>query len=257
VASEDHLNSQEQPRLFLLKNFCKGDERARIVEYVCARFACELDIGAPQVELLQLRPELLANLSRFSPDAHGLSRAIPGFHLGIAWHENAVELAQHEDALSSLAAPAQIGGIIACDTCLQNIDRHRGNLLLRPHVDRSKARQALVPIDWGACFNAVEPSATDLMPIRERRTVYSSRFLMEIVKDRTSFSRVLKKLENWSGQPTKMRFLIEHVPQEWNVPTLWRDALIEHLLRRVDITLEIFSAKDVLARMFPNWQYSL
>jgi hypothetical protein len=167
-----------------------------------------------------------------------------------------MEIARHQDALASLANHTQIASIVACDTCLQNIDRHQGNLLVRPHSERQRQRQMLVPIDWGSCFFAVAPDQEELLAVRERRTISSGLFLTEAVHGVDEFTPIVTHLGTWSGQVAQVRGLVEWLPGTWHVPTGWKTAIAEHLLRRIDVALEVFSDAEKMARLFPNWQYT-
>jgi hypothetical protein len=256
VASENHLNDQDQPRLFLLKNFRQGEDRARIVEYVCTSIARELDIGAPRVELLQITDSFLESLRGFSPSASDVDLARTGLHLAVAWHENAIEVAEHPGVFSRLAVPTQVAGIIGSDTLLQNMDRHASNLLIRPHMDRSRVRNMLVPIDWGDCFNALLPEPQNLADISYRSGIYANSFMIERIQSRADFRPFVERLSRWSGQPEKISAIIGGIPAEWQCPERWRRGLLDHITRRVDVVLELLSNADRLAALFPNWQYS-
>jgi hypothetical protein len=202
------------------------------VEYVCSRIAHEV-AGSPGVEILDVTPEFLEALRSAGSPASNLARAVPGPHLGIAWQDQAPTLAHTPDAVEHLSSDTQFGTIIGCDTLLQNRDRHRGNILVRPFMDRRKkpGKRVLVPIDWGDCFEGSGVEPVKLAEIVSKQDIYARSELLSQIHSATDFGPFLAGLEKWAGATSRVDALVSWVPPEWSIPLRSRRAVVSHILR--------------------------
>ncbi len=262
VESHAHPDENGGPRSFATKYFrsTAGNRERRVVEYVCASVANWLEVGAPEVVLLDFSEEFLSALGRLRVKPQGLETAEPGRQLGIAYVEHAVELIRHEAALRGLANPRQPAEIIGCDAYLQNIDRHDSNVLLHPAAFFGRASHKLIPIDWGACLASVTPDRESLAAIVGERSVREqcvSSILRNRVQGVQDFETIRGRIADLRGAKARLEGLINWMPAEWNVPEEWRAALLDYFSRRIDVVIDRLEDAGDPDAVFPNWQLSL
>jgi hypothetical protein len=255
VASEDHLDALSLPRHFLLKNFRVGQDRSRYLEYVALRIAAELDIGSPRPELLPLSEEFVEIHRTLRSPPSGIERVVIGPHLGVPWYDDATVLARLPyGKIHNLHSEHQPAGILAADTLLQNPDRHRGNVLVRT---TARGKRILVPIDWGLCFRGFEPVQSVLRRIADERTIYvGSADMRPNIGGPSAFEGIMRQLEQLASSTSHIRALIEEVPEEWQVPERWMTASYEHVIRRIEVALDVLLHINA-DRTMPEWQLDL
>lgn len=258
VASEAHLDSRDQPKRFVLKNFRDGEGQRRYTEFVATKVACELGIGAPRVTLLEVTAEFLDRARLLPEMPRGLLQAQPGVQMAVSWYDDAPELVHHlpYGQIPNLKSRSQLGGIIGADTLLQNDDRNRGNLLVRGSAESRSTRRVLVPIDWGLAFEGNKVDREDLQAIVGKRRIYGGdTFLLRHIRSADDFTPFLVSLQAFLNREATLRSIVDWVPESWNVPQRWKDALYEHILKRGEIVSERLRRYDDPERVFPEWQY--
>jgi hypothetical protein len=174
--------------------------------------------------------------------------------------EGAAELARHPHALDGLADARQPAEIIGCDTCLQNDDRHDGNVLVHPSAIFGRADHKLIPIDWGASFLGFDPRqfiGTKLSREMKVRRVTQSSMLRTSVHGVDDFAGLRSRLGALSADPARLREILGRVPGSWGVSTTYLSALELHFRRRIDGVIRRLAMAGDPERVFPNWQLNI
>ena len=70
------------------------------------------------------------------------------------------------------------------------------------------------------------------------------------------FDLVRKHIERLAQSPALVRSITEDVPDEWKVPEKWMVAANEHLMRRLETTLDVLLHIGDNPKM-PDWQLNL
>lgn len=262
VESTDHSDESGFPRTFAVKYFRRRPEQRerRVVEYVCASLASWLEIGAPQVELLEFTDDFLASLGRLRARPWDLLDAEPGRHVGISWVTHAAELIERPGAMAGLADRRQPAEIIGCDFYLQNVDRHDSNVLVRPAALFGRPSHKLVPIDWGRCLGYDSPRPDYLAAIVSDtcvRDACAGTMLHQHVLGVDDFAVIRHRIGTLRTARARLEGLIHWMPAEWDVPEEWKGALLEYFTRRIDVVIARLSDAEDAEGVFPNWQLSL
>jgi hypothetical protein len=260
VDSFDHLDGFGMPRSFALKYFRDGDEQTRIVEFLCASLAHELEVGAPEVAVLNVTPEFLDSLKLLTTAPRGLARAVPGEHVGIAWVEGAAELARYPGALTGLADRRQPAEIIGCDALVQNDDRHDGNVLLHPGGIFGRADHKLIPIDWGGGLLSLDPAQVlgrRLSRDTGLRRVAMASSLRNVVRGSEDFAHLIQRLEDLVAAPTRLQGIIQRIPDSWSVTDDTKAAFLDYFVQRLHLLIVRLGRGDDPEGIFPNWQPTL
>lgn len=256
VANDDELDADGMPRTYVLKHFRAWGIQGRLVEYVAGKIAEELEVGSPEVRLIEVTSGFLESLRYISgPGPSMLSDARPGLHVGVVYDEKAAPVTDARSVAGRLADPLQPAGIIAVDALVQNDDREPRNLLMRPESVGRYAKHRLVPIDWSHAFcNASHP--TVLRGMSWDRGLKAHPPLTHLVRSREDFREIRSRIEKW-GTDARVRALIRWIPGEWGVSTEWRRKLEKYILNRITTTLHDLDRPDDPDGLFPNWQYSV
>lgn len=260
VENLDDLDDDGFPRQFVLKHFREGALRPRVIEYVAGRLISELLPYAPGIQILHLTPEFLQAHSELhgSPYSQSvpsfITSAVAGPHMAVEW-VNGDDLGGNNDLLDRLAVPTQIPDIVGCDGMLQNVDRDGWNILIRPVAKTNPRKFELIPFDWDNCFFNSEMGSGQLNAIGGVWKLFRMEALRERIHGKEQFYHLVERLSDWAGARARVQALLL-MPPEWGVPDGWRVELREHILKRIDVTLEQLQKDDEPGAAFPNWQIS-
>ncbi|HEY2646380.1 MAG TPA: HipA family kinase [Candidatus Acidoferrales bacterium] len=280
--AQAHLMRCNDEAYYIVK-FQNNPQHLRILanEMLATRLAARLGLCVPQVEVVEVRPELIA----YTPDLVmqlGLGRkpCLPGKQFGSQFPGHPARLTVHDflpdEQLLSARNLCDFLGVLVLDkwTCNTN---GRQAIFFRDPVDITGAAgmasaddpaassatgelgatgytatgYTAMMIDFGFCFNAGEWDFPDA-PLRG---LYSRQRVYQSVAGMDAFEPWLSRLENQINE----RVLGEEasqIPPEWYGGD-WDavERLIERLYRRRERVRElIFSARNSGRDPFPNWK---
>ena len=284
--AQAHLMRCEDEAYYIVK-FQNNPQHLRILanEMLATRLAARLGLCVPQVEVVEVRPEIIA----YTPDLAmqlGLGRkpCVPGKQFGSQFPGHPARMTVHDflpdEQLLGARNLCDFLGILVLDkwTCNTN---GRQAIFFRDPGDIAGAMGNAAPgvasdvalsgsaagelgatgytttgytammIDFGFCFNAGEWDFPDA-PLRG---LYSRQRVYQGVAGMDSFEPWLSRLENQISE----RVLGEEasqIPPEWYGGD-WNalEQLIERLYRRRERVRElIFSARNSGRDPFPNWK---
>jgi hypothetical protein len=258
---------------YYIVKFQNNPQHLRILanEMLATRLAARLGLCVPQVEVIEVRPEIIA----YTPDLViqlGLGRkpCAPGQQFGSQFPGHPARLAVHDllpdEQLGAVRNLSDFLGVLVLDkwTCNTN---GRQAIFFREPFDAAPAGDSpadgstaggstagdytAMMIDFGFCFNAGEWDFPDA-PLR-------GLYLRQRVYERVDG---MKSFEPWLGRLEKQiteRVLGEEaaqIPPEWYGGE-WdeMERLLERLYRRRDRVRElILSARNSGREPFPNWK---
>ncbi|HZG61390.1 MAG TPA: HipA family kinase [Anoxybacillus sp.] len=191
------------------KNNPKGP-RVLVNEFVAGELAKLLNLPVPSFKILPFPPPNSGHqfCSKYIPKAFGLPKNPPAKHL--------------------ISNRKEIIGLILFDYWINNIDRHRNNILLKQN---SNGMYHVYIIDHSHCF-----------PGHHRWSIHSLRngpqklksrsvhhWIASLLDDFSEFDECLEKIMNISKE--SLRKIISSIPQDWDVSHDERLALLNYLLR--------------------------
>jgi hypothetical protein len=275
--AQAHLMRCEDEAYYIVK-FQNNPQHLRILanEMLATRLAARLGLCVPQVEVVEVRPEIIS----YTPDLVmqlGLGRkpCVPGKQFGSQFPGHPAQLAVHDflpdEQLLGVRNLPDFLGVLVLDkwTCNTNgrqaiFFRDPGDLAIAAGSGfpgdavttlaantYSAAGYTAMMIDFGFCFNAGEWDFPDA-PLRG---LYMRQRVYQTVDGMNAFEPWLSRLEN---QITE-RVLGEEaaqIPPEWYGGD-WdaMEQLIERLFKRRQRVRElIFSARNSGRDPFPNWK---
>jgi hypothetical protein len=253
---------------YYIVKFQNNPQHLRILanEMLATRLAARLGLVVPQVEVVEVRPEIIA----YTPDLViqlGLGRkpCAAGKQFGSQFPGHPARMTVHDflpdEQLRAVRNLSDFLGVLVFDkwTCNTN---GRQAIFFRESGDRAEAGGSseagdsasgytAMMIDFGFCFNAGEWDFPDA-PLRG---LYSRHRVYERVAGMEAFEPWIARLEN---QITE-RVLGEEAAQ---IPPEWYDGdwnalerLLERLYRRRERVRElILSARNSGREPFPNWK---
>jgi len=275
--AQAHLMRCDDEAYYIVK-FQNNPQHLRILanEMLATRLAARLGLCVPQVEVVDVRPEIIA----YTPDLVmqlGLGRkpCAAGKQFGSQFPGHPAHMTVHDflpdEQLLAVCNLSDFLGVLVLDkwTCNTN---GRQAIFFRDPGDFAQASGRAGPgnpapgdatggyaaagytammIDFGFCFNAGEWDFPDapLRGLYTRQRVYQSVVGMD------AFEPWLARLENQISE----RVLGEEasqIPPEWYADD-WDalERLIERLYRRRELVRElIFSARNSDRDPFPNWK---
>jgi hypothetical protein len=275
--AQAHLMRCDDEAYYIVK-FQNNPQHLRILanEMLATRLAARLGLVVPQVEVVEVRPEIIA----YTPDLViqlGLGRkpCAAGKQFGSQFPGHPARMAVHDflpdEQLRAVRNLSDFLGVLVFDKWTCNTNGRQAIFFHEPgdRADaagsteagfRSPADTALVHaaldytammIDFGFCFNAGEWDFPDA-PLRG---LYARQRVYEGVAGMESFEPWLARLENRITE----RVLGEEaaqIPPEW-YGSDWNELerLIERLYRRRERVRElILSARNSGREPFPNWK---
>lgn len=252
---------------YYIVKFQNNPQHLRVLanEMLATRLAARLGLCVPQVEVVDVRPEIIA----YTPDLViqlGLGRTpcAPGKQFGSQFPGHPARMAVHDflpdEHLGAVSNLADFLGVLVFDKWTCNTNGRQAIFFREPADDLGAQPDAAahlaapytaMMIDFGFCFNAGEWDFPDA-PLRG---LYLRQRVYERVNSFESFEPWLERLEKQLDQ----RVLGEEaaqIPPEWYAGD-W-DAL-ERLLERLDARRKrvpelIFSARNSGRDPFPNWK---
>jgi hypothetical protein len=257
--AQSHLLEADDGRWYVVK-FRNNPQHRRILinELLAAAFLEYLKISTPEVAILDITPEFLAE----NPEVHLTlgSRRVevePGWHFGSRYPGDPARVAVY-DFLPDALLPAVVNleefrGILVFDKWVSNADG-RQSIFYRANVKvgRGEARPGFVArmIDHGYAFNGPHWDFPD-SPLQG---LYARRIVYESVGSLDDFQPWLDQLRHFPEEVMDQAW--KHIPPEWVDGE--EDALLTLLERlferrkRVDALIETCRATRV--NPFPNWK---
>jgi hypothetical protein len=259
---------------YYIVKFQNNPQHLRILanEMLATRLAARLGLCVPQVEVVEVRPELIAYTSELVMQlGMGRMACSAGKQFGSQFPGHPARMAVHDflpdEQLCAVRNLADFLGILVFDKWTCNTNGRQAIFFREPEGDSGPAPNAdpdrapdmapfLAPyiammIDQGFCFNAGEWDFPDapLRGLYARHRVYQSVAGME------SFEPWLERLEN---QITEAVLGEEagQIPPEWYADD-WK--ALEHLLERLHARRKrvrewIVAARNSSREPFPNWK---
>jgi hypothetical protein len=253
---------------YYIVKFQNNPQHLRILanEMLATRLAARLGLVVPQVEVVEVRPEIIA----YTPDLVmqlGLGRkpCAAGKQFGSQFPGHPARMAVHDflpdEQLAAVGNLADFLGVLVFDKWTCNTNGRQAIFFRDPGGD-SGAGDSTAPgysalgytammIDFGFCFNAGEWDFPDapLRGLYARQRVYAGVFGME------AFEPWLERLEN---QITERALGEEaaQIPPEWYAGD-WNalERLLERLYsRRGRVRELILSARNSGREPFPTWK---
>jgi hypothetical protein len=171
-----------------------------------------------------------------------------------------------EEELRELVNPGDVGRIVVCDTWVSNCDRHPPDLTVRrpnydlvfledfPGSDGQKVR--LIAMDHSHCFTCgrdLDERLAHIQRVKDERLyglfpAFVSRVRQEDVEE------ALQRLKEIDGELAAN--IVASIPDEWEVTTTARSALVESIVRRAEFVSDVILGKIAGAcwpdRLFDN-----
>ena len=269
--AQAHLMRCDDGGYYIVK-FQNNPQHLRVLanEMLATRLAARLGLAVPQVEVIEVRPEIIT----YTPDLViqlGLGRkpCAAGKQLGSQFPGNPARTAVHDflpdEQLRAVSNLSDFLGVLVFDKWTCNTNGRQAIFFREPAgaVAAVQAGTTLVPgsdpaacyaammIDFGFCFNAGEWDFPDA-PLRG---LYARHCVYEGVSGMEAFESWLSRLETRITE----RVLGEEaaqIPPEWYAGD-WDafEQLIERLYRRRERVRELLlSAKNSGRQPFPNWK---
>jgi hypothetical protein len=256
--AQAHLMRCSDGGYYVVK-FQNNPQHIRILanELLGTRLAARLGLPTSQVEVIEVRQELIGNTADLVMQL-GMSRTPcrAGFQFGSRYPGDPAEVTVHDflpdEQLRDIANLADFLGMLVFDkwTCNTNGRQtifFRGVAAAVLVDSRYQARM----IDQGFCFNASEWSFPDA-PLRG---LYARQRVYESVRGMDSFVTWLGRLEKRIDESV-LDEITREIPPEWyegEQDALYR--LLEQLLRRRKRVRDLIAAaKDTYRNPFPNWK---
>lgn len=163
-------------------------------------------------------------------------RFLPGPHFYSRWLEPVDEVFSTDlDTWGNVVNSSMMAGVVLLDLLLGNWDRKPKNTNLILH--RESRRQHLKLIDLGMAFGSAvwvlgDLSNPNLPPLSEPLPYsYPPAGLLNSVNPDTDFPPYLARMKNLSD--VALEKIVQGVPNEWNLSTVERKALIHYLKVKV------------------------
>jgi HipA-like protein len=275
--AQAHLMRCDDEAYYIVK-FQNNPQHLRILanEMLATRLAARLGLAVPQVEVIEVRSEIIA----YTPDLVmqlGLGRkpCAAGKQFGSQFPGHPARLAVHDflpdEQLSGVRNLADFLGVLVFDKWTCNTNGRQAIFFREPASDADGDGSSLangpatgdpgaayaasgyraMMIDFGFCFNAGEWDFPDA-PLRG---LYTRHRVYESVSGMEAFEPWLERLEK---QMTERVLGDEaaQIPPEWYAGD-WNELerLIERLYRRRERVRElILSARNSGREPFPNWK---
>lgn len=226
------LFSDGRPYIVKFKNNPVQGTRALVNEYVAGRLAQLLGLPVPSFKIVHIGKQFFKEnpvLYRY--------RFRPGHQFASEYIPNCLKKID-KDSLSQLniVNRKHIAGIVVFDQWVNNIDRRRRNILLRP-LSGDRGYQ-LFMIDQGHSFSYFDywshrrecrwtPAALRFLPQKLKSNAFY-RWCKQQSR-REDFDYYLNKIQQVSEQ--QIRQVIASIPKDWNVARVEREALYDYLIR--------------------------
>jgi len=266
---------------YYIVKFQNNPQHLRILanEMLATRLAARLGLLVPQVEVVEVRPEMIA----YTPDLViqlGLGRkaCAPGKQFGSQFPGHPARLAVHDflpdEQLRGVWNLSHFLGVLVFDKWTCNTNGRQAIFFRAPSgaaetgfagpLGSPAALEAVAPvpgyaapgysammIDFGFCFNAGEWNFPDA-PLRG---LYTRHRVYENVSGMAAFEPWLSRLET-QITPRVLGEEAAQIPPEWYAGD-WEalEQLVERLDRRRERVRELLlSARDSGRQPFPNWK---
>lgn len=257
--AQAHLMRCDREEFYVVK-FKNNPQHLRTLanELFATRLATRMGICVPEVDVIEVRPELIERTSELCIElAKGRCPCSPGRQFGSRFPGHPLTVATYNMALNEhlhrIKNIQDFVGIFAFDKWTCNTDKRQAILFVDPYSDVDAAPQmefVAMMIDQGFCFNGGEWNFPDA-PLR---SLYVNRGVYDGVRGMESFEPWLDWLENHLSLDTLYEEA-ERVPAEWYA----RDhdsmeRLVERLYaRRTRVRELIRSASQTAPNPFANW----
>ena len=266
--AQAHLMRCDDDGYYIVK-FQNNPQHLRILanEMLATRLAARMGLSVPQIEVVEVRPELIA----YSADlvmqlGAGRAPCAPGKQFGSQFPGHPARMAIHDflpdEELVAVRNLPDFLGIFVFDkwTCNTNgrqaiffrePDGASGPASAAPYVAPCMAPYVAMMIDHGFCFNAGEWDFPDA-PLRG---LYARHRVYQNVRSLDSFEPWLGRLESHLTEAV-LGEEASRIPPEWYADD-WTslERLIERLSARRNRVRElILSARNSGRDPFPNWR---
>lgn len=264
--AQAHLMRCDDEGYYIVK-FQNNPQHLRVLanEMLATRLAARLGLCVPQVEVVDVRPEIVA----YTPDLViqlGLGRTpcAPGKQFGSQFPGHPARMAVHDflpdEQLGAVRNLADFLGVLVFDKWTCNTNGRQAIFFREPADDfragPGGAAYVTAPymammIDFGFCFNAGEWDFPDA-PLRG---LYMRQRVYERVNSIESFEPWLERLEKQIDESVLGEEAAQ-IPPEWYAGD-WDalERLLERLYaRRKRLPELIFSARNSGRDPFPNWK---
>jgi len=259
--AQAHLMRCSDGGYYVVK-FQNNPQHVRILvnELLGTRLAARLGLPTPQVEVVEVREELIRSTAELVMQL-GMSRTPcrAGFQFGSRYPGDPAEITVHDflpdEQLRDIANAADFLGMLVFDKWTCNTNGRQAiffrNASRPPAAVGLDSRYQAWMIDQGFCFNAGDWSFPDA-PLRG---LYVRAQVYEAVRGLDSFAPWLERVEKRIDERV-LDELGREIPPEWygfDQDALYH--LLAQLLRRSGRVAElILAAKDTYRNPFPNWK---
>jgi len=242
---------------YYIVKFQNNPQHLRILvnEMLGSRLAARLGLCVPQVEVVEVRPELIAYTAELMIQlGAGRKPCAAGRQFGSQFPGDPARLAVHDflpdEQLSAVGNLSDFLGVLVFDkwTCNTN---GRQAIFFREAGDSAHTTYQAMMIDHGFCFNAGEWDFPDA-PLRG---LYARHRVYESVSGMDAFEPWLERLESRITEAA-LGEEAEQIPPEWYEDD-WTalERLLERLYeRRRRVRELIYSARNSGREPFPNWK---
>jgi hypothetical protein len=259
--AQSHLMRCDDGAYYVVK-FQNNPQHLRILanEMLVTRLGARLGLAVPQVEVIDVRPELIANTADLTIQL-GLGRTpcAAGKQFGSQFPVDPARTAVHDflpdEQLAAVRNLSDFLGVLVLDKWTCNTNGRQAIFFrendVQPPSPGPAAPYIGVMIDFGFCFNAGEWDFPDA-PLRG---LYARQIVYQSVAGMESFEPWLSRLRDQISE----RALGEEaarIPPEWYAGD-WSalERLLERLHRRRERVPELLlSARNSGREPFPNWK---
>ena len=257
--AQAHLLRCDDRGYYIVK-FQNNPQHLRILanEMLGTRLAARLGLCVPQVEVVEVRPELIAYTAELVIQLGvGRKPCASGKQFGSQFPGDPAHLAVHDflpdEQLGGVRNLPDFLGVLVFDKWTCNTNGRQAIFFREPGDPADQAHQGYqaMMIDNGFCFNAGEWDFPDA-PLRG---LYARHRVYENVSSMDAFEPWLERLEHHITEAA-LGEEAEQIPPEWyedNWGALER--LLEQLYaRRQRVRELIYSARNSGRDPFPNWK---
>jgi hypothetical protein len=242
---------------YYIVKFQNNPQHLRILanEMLGTRLAARLGLCVPQVEAVEVRPELIAYTAELVIQLGvGRKPCAAGRQFGSQFPGDPARLTVHDflpdEQLSAVGNLSDFLGVLVFDKWTCNTNGRQAIFFREPGASDYPPYQAMM-IDQGFCFNAGEWDFPDA-PLRG---LYARHHVYESVSGMDAFEPWLERLESRITEAA-LGEEAEQIPPEWYEDD-WTalERLLERLYeRRRRVRELIYSARNSGREPFPNWK---
>lgn len=210
---------------YIVKFFKRGQEKLLFNEWVGYALARYMHLPIPPSRFVDIPESFFAQLDANEDVLYTSKQFATQF---IAGCKNAHELPKPQ-----IVNRDQLAGIILLDYWLYNTDRTRKNILFKDVTDG----HYLYMIDHADSFGSFAWKLEDLQIIDHQNLLRSAthELMASFIKGKSEFAKQLHVIK---AIPTLLlKEIVEFPPEDWNITTEEKNAIVEYLLYRRDQVL--------------------